>query len=286
MKMLTIVIGGLFLGVAAPSKGQEVFFTDFEEAPDNSGFTAGPLDGWSTTDEAIEYWYHTTGHSSQPAFGNFIELNASSTFQSATDITRTINTVSGVEYRLSFIYSGRAGWSQAYNSMDVRLDGTTLASYTDNAGSRSDHLWQNAAVTFIGTGGAQTLSFVSTGFFFAQGRGMRLDGIRLEFTSHDISVTKSDSKGEFQPGETSSYTITVTNNGPDNAQNIDISDNLPSGMTLSGAWSCSAPTGSSCSAGSGGSAGDTSVSLTANIENGDAVTVTVPVTYSSDPNDY
>jgi uncharacterized repeat protein (TIGR01451 family) len=268
MKKSTIVISALLLGLTAPSKSAEVFFTDFEEAPNSSGFTTAPLDGWSTTDEAIEYWYHAAGNSSQPAFGNYIELNASSFFQSATDIVRTINTVAGVEYRLSFIYSGRAGWSQAYNSMDVRLDGTTLQSYSDNANSRSDHFWRTANITFT------------------EGRGMRVDSIRLEFTSHDISVVKTDSKAGFQPGETSSYTITVTNNGPDDAQDIDIIDSLPNGVQLSGSWSCSAPAGSSCSAGSGGSAGDTSVSLTADIENGDAVTVTVPVVYSTDPSDY
>lgn len=289
MKTSTIIINTLLLGLAAPSHGAEVFFTDFEEAindfnGDGDGFVTS-LDGWQSSAGAIEWWDDAPGRSAQE--GTFyIELNASSLFQSATDIYRDINTVSGVNYKLSFIYAGRPSYDDTVNRMDLSVDGNILGTFTDDASANTDHNWQSGSVSFTGTGGTERIVFQSTGLTIDAGRGMRVDAIRLEYTSHDISVEKTDSKAGFKPGETSSYTITVTNNGPDNAQDIDINDTLPNGVQLNSSWTCSAPTGSSCSTNSGGSAGDTSVSLTADIENGDAVVITIPVVYSSDPADY
>ncbi|WP_251358982.1 GEVED domain-containing protein [Kangiella sp. TOML190] len=102
----------------------------------------------------------------------------------------------------------------------------------------------------------------------------------------DIEVSKSDSLTTYTPGGSGSYTLVVTNNGPHAALGVSIADSLPAGVTLSGAWSCSATAGSSCSASSGGSAGDSSLSLTADIINAGIITITVPVSYSSTADDY
>ncbi|NVJ66603.1 MAG: carboxypeptidase regulatory-like domain-containing protein [Gammaproteobacteria bacterium] len=102
----------------------------------------------------------------------------------------------------------------------------------------------------------------------------------------DLEVTKNDSSTEYIPGQSSTYTIVITNNGPSNVNGVQINDNLPNGVTLSGAWSCSATAGSSCSLATGGSAGDSSVSLTADILDGGEITLSIPVTYSSTTSDY
>lgn len=103
----------------------------------------------------------------------------------------------------------------------------------------------------------------------------------------DIAVTKSDGASTYTPGGTASYTITVTNAaGPDAITGISVSDTLPAGVTLSGAWSCSASAGSACSAASGGSAGDSAISLTVDLDVGGTVTITVPVSFSADPAAY
>ncbi len=62
----------------------------------------------------------------------------------------------------------------------------------------------------------------------------------------DIAVTKTTSNAALTPGEQFVYTITVVNNGPDEAENVEMEDILPTELTLNsytvstGSWS--APT--------------------------------------------
>ncbi|MBD3582406.1 choice-of-anchor L domain-containing protein, partial [Flavobacterium selenitireducens] len=46
----------------------------------------------------------------------------------------------------------------------------------------------------------------------------------------DIVVTNSDASMMFTPGTTTSYTIMITNNGPDAATNVNVSDAVPAGI--------------------------------------------------------
>jgi uncharacterized repeat protein (TIGR01451 family) len=48
----------------------------------------------------------------------------------------------------------------------------------------------------------------------------------------DLSVTKTDSPDPVIAGNNITYTINVTNNGPDNAQNVALADTLPDGTTF------------------------------------------------------
>src|SRR5258708_21293420 len=52
------------------------------------------------------------------------------------------------------------------------------------------------------------------------------------FASADLSVTKVDTPDPVNTGSSLSYTITVTNNGPDAAANASWSDALPAGTTF------------------------------------------------------
>ena len=102
----------------------------------------------------------------------------------------------------------------------------------------------------------------------------------------DLTITKDDSSLTYTPGGTATYVLTITNNGPDDVTGATIADNLPNGVTLSALWTCAATAGSSCSAASGGAAGGSAVNLTADILNGGTITVTVPVSFSTDMSDY
>lgn len=104
-------------------------------------------------------------------------------------------------------------------------------------------------------------------------------------TEVDISVSKTDSTTDYMPGGTGTYSVVVSNSASsDPLVNGTFQDTLPDGVTLSGAWSCTPA--SSCSPSSGGSVNDTSVTTSLSILPGESVTVTIPVQYSEDIDDY
>lgn len=95
----------------------------------------------------------------------------------------------------------------------------------------------------------------------------------------DLAVTKTDNSASFTPGTNSVYTIVVTNNGPDAAAGVTVSDPLPSGI-VSANWVCSASSGSTCAASGSGAIQDTSVTL---LNGGIAtytLTLAVPTSYT------
>ena len=71
------------------------------------------------------------------------------------------------------------------------------------------------------------------------------DGITVFDTRADLSLVKTDSADPVDTGESLTYTLAVTNNGPSDAQNVIVTDRLPSGMTFVNA-TVNAP-GTSCS---------------------------------------
>jgi uncharacterized repeat protein (TIGR01451 family) len=74
----------------------------------------------------------------------------------------------------------------------------------------------------------------------------------------DLQVTKDDGITEIAPGGTTTYTVKVKNNGPNNVAGATFTDTAPSGTTIN-AWSCTATSGSSCNVASG--TGDINIGL-------------------------
>jgi uncharacterized repeat protein (TIGR01451 family) len=60
--------------------------------------------------------------------------------------------------------------------------------------------------------------------------------------SADLAVTKDDGATQYTPGDTVTYTIVVSNNGPNKAKDSVVSDNIPAQVT-SWTWLCVAQTG-------------------------------------------
>jgi uncharacterized repeat protein (TIGR01451 family) len=90
----------------------------------------------------------------------------------------------------------------------------------------------------------------------------------------DLSITKSDSPDPVTPGGTLTYTITVTNNGPDAAQNITVTDNLPVAVTFT---TCTSVSGNGTC---GGTGNNRTVTFTS-IANGASETITIKATVSN-----
>ncbi len=73
----------------------------------------------------------------------------------------------------------------------------------------------------------------------------------VDVPTSDLSITKDDGQAAAVPGTSVTYTIVVTNNGPDDATGATVSDTFPAALTCT--WTCTASAGSSCtSSGTGG----------------------------------
>ncbi|QWP77550.1 hypothetical protein J5226_03845 [Lysobacter sp. K5869] len=122
----------------------------------------------------------------------------------------------------------------------------------------------------------------------------RAQAITCTFTNRlntsAISITKSDGPGvnTYTPGGSATYVLTACNAaGADAANGAAILDNLPAGVTLSAPWTCTGAGGAACSAGSGGAAGGSVVSLNAAVlPAGGCLTINVPVAFNSNPGSY
>ncbi len=114
--------------------------------------------------------------------------------------------------------------------------------------------------------------------------GASYDQICVTPPTADLSITKDDSSLTYTPGGTGTYTIVVTNNGPDDVIGATIADNLPNGVSMTAPWTCTPSSGSS-SCNTAPSTTDP-ISIDVDIINGDSITVTVPVQFSSDMSDY
>ena len=88
----------------------------------------------------------------------------------------------------------------------------------------------------------------------------------------DLAVSKTDGMTELIPGQTTVYTIVVTNLGPDAVTGATLTDAAPAGLTF-GSWTCVASAGSGCPASGAGS-----LSATLNLLSGGTATFTVPAT--------
>jgi uncharacterized repeat protein (TIGR01451 family) len=122
--------------------------------------------------------------------------------------------------------------------------------------------------------------------------GANCPGASIQFNA-DLSVTKTNTPASgpndlpadtYNPGETRTYTIVVTNTSSSfGAQNITVSDPIPAGITASTvSWTCTATSGGSrCGAASGtGALNDTGLDLPPNAVATYTVTMTVPTTFT------
>ncbi|WP_177230389.1 gliding motility-associated C-terminal domain-containing protein [Chitinophaga sp. CF118] len=100
-----------------------------------------------------------------------------------------------------------------------------------------------------------------------------------------VKTTKNISQTTFVPGENVVYTITITNNGPSDATNVNIVDAAPAGTTI-GSWTASVTTGTVILPNTSGT-GDLNETI-ASLPNGAVVsyevTVQTPITFSSNLN--
>lgn len=104
-----------------------------------------------------------------------------------------------------------------------------------------------------------------------------------------LSITKNDGADGYAPGGTTTYVLRACNAADASAaaDGAAVVDQFPAGLSLASAWTCSGSGGGVCSAGSGGAAGDTGLSLSASaLPAGGCVSISVPVDFASEPTAY
>ena len=153
--------------------------------------------------------------------------------------------------------------------------GTTGATIAAGAGNG---LTFSAPVSFASGMLTNPLVNTATATDPASPRGERLRQRRASRRSR-LAVTKTDGSATYTPGGTATYTVTVTNAGPSNANSVTVSDPLPAGVTLNANATCVASGTATCGTVTG-TTGQTSFGTTgATIPAGAAnkLTFTVPV---------
>ncbi len=95
----------------------------------------------------------------------------------------------------------------------------------------------------------------------------------------DLAITKTNGTNTITPGQQTTYTIVVRNNGPDSINQATVRDTLPAALT-NATWTCTASVGSVCNAPSGTGSISTTVNLSPNGTATFTLTATVSITAS------
>jgi len=125
------------------------------------------LPGWTGGANGIEVRDNVAGTAF--AGNNFVELDTNAN----SSMSQTVQTIAGQTYKLTFEYESRPGVDASSQGLQVDFGGVKLGSvdkqYTAD--------WTKKTYTFIGTGGAETLTFKAIGT--SDSLGTSLDKVRL-----------------------------------------------------------------------------------------------------------
>ena len=153
--------------------------------------------------------YSLTIHNSGPSGATGVQLTddlpAGVTYSSATPSQGSCSEAAGtVSCPLGTIASGQGA------TVDIKVRPQSEGSITNNASVSSDVF--DPATSDNSTSAATTVS-----------------------PAADLSLTKSDSPDPVPAGDLLTYTLTVDNDGPSGATNVQLLDNLPAGVTFESA---------------------------------------------------
>ena len=134
---------------------------------------------------------------------------------------------------------------------DYHLSGTSSSAYNAGAASKAVPAYQQAPATLA----APAFDIDNQGRP-AQG-GFDSGADEIPNPTADLSITMSHAPARVYAGGTVTYTITVSNAGPNAVTSAIVTDNFPYTLTV-GSWTCTASAGSSCTiSGSGNNRGGT-----------------------------
>jgi uncharacterized repeat protein (TIGR01451 family) len=127
-----------------------------------------------------------------------------------------------------------SGSGNAISAVIANLPSHSTVTFTVNATVPGSGQWVNSARVVL-----------PTGIIDADGTNNIAGPVITNLvTQADLAVTKTDGVTTYAPGGVTTYTIVVTNHGPDGVLGATITDNLPAGVT-SWTWTCAGAGGAS-----------------------------------------
>jgi hypothetical protein len=164
------------------------------DTPDPFAGGTSAFELWSSGDEITGQNGVATVMNAMAGNGtNWLELNNASGNVQTLGIERSVTTVAGNVYNLSFDYAARNGYVSDFTVMTILVDGVSVASYSNL--SPNDSLnWRTINFNFVGTGGAQTIRIITDARQYdANGRGAMIDDIVL--TRHQGAIAGNANSG-------------------------------------------------------------------------------------------
>jgi uncharacterized repeat protein (TIGR01451 family) len=187
---------------------------------------------------------------------NFPVLTAASTSGGGVNIQGTLNSTASSTFTLHF-YSSATGDPTGFGEGQSFLGTTTVN--TDGSGNASFNVNLATAVT-----PGQVVTATATN---AANSTSEFSQTRTITGQADLSISKSASPNPVTVGSNITYTLTVANNGPDIANTVTITDNLPATTSF---VSCNSTGGGVC----GGSGNNRTVTFSS-MGTGTSATITL-----------
>ncbi|GGD05038.1 cadherin domain-containing protein [Pyruvatibacter mobilis] len=212
----SIAVGDVDEVASAPtlslgSTSRTVFSEDFEgwsgTAIDGSGDQVAAQNGWSS-DASVEVRDEGEGgNGSRAGSIEHIELNndPTDTYEDAPNIARSVDTVDGGTYTVTFDYAPRQGYDATVNRMEVVWDGQVVATISADGTNDGALNWQSHTLTLTGDGNPAEIEFRAAGTDVDYGRGMMLDNIKMAETLDGAASGTEDAAIDL-PGISASLT--------------------------------------------------------------------------------
>jgi uncharacterized repeat protein (TIGR01451 family) len=187
---------------------------------------------------------------------NYPVLTAASTSGGGVNVQGTLNSTASSTFTLHF-YSSASGDPSGFGEGQTFLGTTTVN--TDGSGNASFNVTLATPVTPGHVVTATATNAANSTSEFSQTRAITGQA--------DLAVNKTASPNPVLAGSNITYTITVSNNGPDTANTVTVTDNLPSTTSF---VSCNSTGGGVC----GGSGNNRTVTFPA-MGTGTSATITL-----------
>jgi hypothetical protein len=211
------------------STTRTIFSEDFESwtgsVVDEGGDHISAQNGWSSDGVVEVRDTGAGGNGSETGSIHHIELNndPTDTYEDAPNIARSVDTVDGGTYTVTFDYAPRPGYDATVNQIEVVWDGQVVATISADGTNDTALNWQSHTLTLSGDGNPAEIEFREAGVDTDYGRGMMLDNIEMVETLDsaasgveggtidlpDISASLTDTDGS----ETLAVTISAIPEG-------------------------------------------------------------------------